>query len=187
MIVDDERDQRLGAVRLYGEMMVRGRIAKYSQLHCALENQPLHVGPIVRAQLEFDLRVAHKRYTKLRAGNHNLRVRATAAGQTDPTPASFDWVIDRTGPNTNITSGPPAVTNNTSASFQFTSSEAGSTFECKLNTSGFAPCSSLQVYNGLGNRRHTFQVRAKDAPATRTTHRPCSTGCPLGHFLGEKL
>ncbi len=58
MIAGDERNQRLSTVRLYGEMMVRCRIAKYGQLHLALKNQPLYVGSIVRAQLEFDLRVA---------------------------------------------------------------------------------------------------------------------------------
>ena len=36
MMVGHERDQRLGSVKLYGEMMVRCRIAKYGQVHCRL-------------------------------------------------------------------------------------------------------------------------------------------------------
>jgi hypothetical protein len=99
----------------------------------------------------------------LRAGNHNFQVRAIAGGVTDPTPASFSWMIDRTAPNTTINSGPPTVTNNTSATFTFTSTEVGSSFECNLDGSVFAPCTSPKVYNDLVSQRHTFQVRAKDA------------------------
>ena len=50
-----------------------------------------------------------KSYTKLKARNHNFKVRATAGGNTDPTPASFDWTIDTTAPNTTITSSPLSV------------------------------------------------------------------------------
>jgi len=108
--------------------------------------------------------VSPKTYTRLGAGNHNFQVRAKdAAGNTNPSPPSFDWLIDRTLPNTTITSQPPTVTNSTSASFEFTSTEAGSTFQCSLDGSGFTSCPNPQVYNGLGSQSHTFQVRAMDA------------------------
>jgi hypothetical protein len=84
------------------------------------------------------------------------------AGKTDSSPANFEWVIDKTRPNTTITSAPPAITSNTGANFQFTSTEVGSTFQCKLDTSAFASCTSPQAYNALASGKHKFQVRATD-------------------------
>jgi hypothetical protein len=99
----------------------------------------------------------------LAAGTHTFEVRATdAANNTDPSPASFTWVIDRTAPNTTITSGPPTPTNQTNATFTFDATEAGSTFECRLDAAAFASCASPQNLTGLGAGSHTFRVRAID-------------------------
>jgi hypothetical protein len=104
-----------------------------------------------------------KSYTGLAAGAHTFRVRATdPAGNTDATPASHSWTIDLTAPDTTITSGPPAATTDTSASFSFTSSEAGSTFQCSLDGGAFAACASPKSYAGLAGGTHTFRVRASD-------------------------
>jgi hypothetical protein len=80
---------------------------------------------------------------------------------------------DTTPPETTIVSGPPSSTTATSASFSFTSSEAGSTFECKLDTAAFSPCSSPQAYSGLALGSHGFAVRATDA-AGNTDPSPAS-------------
>ena len=104
-----------------------------------------------------------KDYTSLAAGSHNFQVRATDAfGNTDPTPANYDWTVDTLAPNTVITFSPAALTNSTSATFQFTSTEAG-TFECNLDGGGFTACTTPKTYNGLAEGAHTFQVRAIDA------------------------
>ena len=108
-----------------------------------------------------------KSHPKLKAGKHNFRVRATAGGKTDPTPASFDWTIDTKAPNTTITSSPPKLTNNNLATFSFTSTEAGSTFECSVDSGEFASCTSPWTSGILGDGKHTFQVRATD-PAGNT-------------------
>jgi RTX calcium-binding nonapeptide repeat (4 copies) len=82
---------------------------------------------------------------------------------------------DTTPPETTIDSGPSGTVNSSSASFAFSSDEAGSTFECKLDAGIFAPCTSPKAYDGLSNGSHTFEVRATDTagnsdatPASRT-------------------
>ena len=106
-------------------------------------------------------------YLKLKAGLHNFQVIANNSFGNDLTAASFSWTIDTKAPKTTITSGPPKLTNTTSATFFFTSTEVGSTFACSLDGSAFAPCTSPQVYNGLASGKHAFQVRATD-PAGNT-------------------
>ena len=103
-----------------------------------------------------------KSYSKLKAGNHNFTVRATVGGMADPTPASFDWKIDTKAPDTTITSSPPKLTNNNLATFSFTSTEAGSTFQCSLDSGAFASCTSPWTSAPLIDGKHTFKVRAID-------------------------
>ncbi len=107
-----------------------------------------------------------KTYSSLSAGQtHTFDVRATdTAGNTDATPATSIWVIDTTAPNTSITSQPANPTNQTGASFTFSSSEAGSTFECQMDGAGYSSCTGPKTYSGLGSgMTHTFDVRATDA------------------------
>jgi hypothetical protein len=101
-------------------------------------------------------------------------VRATdPAGNTDPTPASYTWTVDTTPPHTSITAAPLAISTSSTASFSFTSTEAGSTFACQLDVSAFAACLSPQSYSGLALGSHSFQVRATD-PAGNTDPTPAS-------------
>lgn len=71
--------------------------------------------------------------------------------------------VETIHPVTTITSGPPATTNDPSATFTFTSSRPGSNFECQLDSSTFTPCASPARYGGLSDGDHTFGVRATDA------------------------
>jgi hypothetical protein len=117
-----------------------------------------------------------KIYTTLSEGSHTFSVRATdASGNTDATPATRTWTVDRTAPDTTIDSGPTGTTSSADATFTFSSNEAGATFECKLDSGSFASCSSPQSYIGLSDGSHTFTVRSIDTagntdatPATRT-------------------
>jgi len=70
--------------------------------------------------------------------------------------------IDTTPPDTSITAHPNNPTNQTSASFSFTSTEANSTFQCKLDTGAFSDCTSPKTYSSLADGSHTFQVEATD-------------------------
>jgi hypothetical protein len=103
-------------------------------------------------------------YSKLPDGPHNFRVRARdAAGNTDPTPASYDWTVDGTAPSATIDSGPATPTNVTTASFTFSSNDPAATLQCRLDGAAFAPCVSPVNYSGLANGTHRFRVRAIDA------------------------
>jgi hypothetical protein len=74
---------------------------------------------------------------------------------------------DTTAPDTTITGGPTGTVTTASASFTFSSTEAGSTFGCSLDGAPYAPCSSPASYSNLVNGTHTFAVRATD-PAGNT-------------------
>ena len=103
-------------------------------------------------------------YSDLTQGNHNFRVQATdPAGNTDPTPASFSWTVDTVVPDTTILSGPPSLSNSGRATFTFSSTQAGATFQCSLDGGSFTNCGSPRTYTGLLDGLHTFQVRARDA------------------------
>jgi large repetitive protein len=115
-----------------------------------------------------------KRYSRLANGNHTFQVKATnSIGQTDLTPASHTWKVDTLRPDTTITSAPPSLTNNSNPTFEFTANEAGSTFQCKLDTGAFEPCMSPKLYSGLAAGRHTFRARATDA-AGNSEKRPAA-------------
>ena len=101
------------------------------------------------------------------------------AGNTDATPATRTWTITRRRHDASRYDdhvGPGRRRRcSTSASFAFTASDAGATFECKLDASSFATCTSPKEYSGLTTGAHTFSVRASDAagnadatPATQT-------------------
>ena len=70
---------------------------------------------------------------------------------------------DTTPPNTLFTATPSTLTNLTSATFAFSSSEAGSVFECRFDGGSFGACASGTAFSGLASGVHTFEVRAIDA------------------------
>jgi Hypothetical glycosyl hydrolase family 15 len=77
--------------------------------------------------------------------------------------ASSAPTADTTPPETTITSGPAPTITSTSADFGISSSEAGSSFECRLDGSRWSPCTSPKSYTGLAAGTHTFEARATDA------------------------
>ncbi len=111
-------------------------------------------------------------YGGLAQGPHTFAVRAVdAAGNLDASPATRNWTADNVAPETTIDSGPTGSVSNTSATFNFSSNEAGSTFQCQLDGGGFSSCTSPVTYNSLSQGSHNFQVRATD-PAGNTDASP---------------
>jgi len=72
-------------------------------------------------------------------------------------------LVDTTPPNTEITGGPDGQTNDSTPTFNLSSSEAGSTFECSVDGGAFAACGSPHTTAPLGDGAHTLRVRATDA------------------------
>jgi len=71
---------------------------------------------------------------------------------------------DTTPPETTITSGPAdgSTITTPTATFGFSSNEAGSTFQCKVDAGSFSPCTSPVTTAALSNGAHTFAVVATD-------------------------
>jgi hypothetical protein len=92
-----------------------------------------------------------------------------------PIPPPVNPPPDTTPPNTTIKSGPSGTITSTGANFSFTSSESGSSFQCKLDSDSWAGCTSPKGYSSLALGGHTFSVKATDgagntdaSPATRS-------------------
>ncbi|MCI0535158.1 MAG: putative Ig domain-containing protein, partial [Verrucomicrobiales bacterium] len=120
-------------------------------------------------------------FATLGGGQHSFEVRAIdLAGNSDPTPAIYPWVIDLVLPDTTITTAPPLIAGGTSATFEFAGSDnvtspAELKFECRLDGEAFTECASPQNLSSLPDGAHTFEVRAIDTvghvdptPATHT-------------------
>ncbi|MBT0663490.1 chitobiase/beta-hexosaminidase C-terminal domain-containing protein [Geobacter pelophilus] len=102
-------------------------------------------------------------FSGLTAGSHTLQARSIdLAGNIDPSPASYSWIIDTTAPVTYITDKPKSPVNQTSGTISFISSEAGSTFQCKLDSGQYGPCTSPYSFSNLSGGSHVFMVRAID-------------------------
>jgi hypothetical protein len=148
-----------------------------------------------------------KSYTNVGDGSHTFQVHQTdTAGNVGPN-ASYTWTIDATPPAApTLTANPANPTNLTNASFTFTG-EGGATFECQLDGSAFAACTSPKSYTGLAEGSHSFNVRQTDtagntspnrtftwtvdttAPAaptlTSTPNNPSNSAAPSFSFTGE--
>ena len=65
---------------------------------------------------------------------------------------------DTSAPDTTIVNSPSDPSNSTNATFEFTSTEAGSTFQCSLNGAPLVDCTSPQNYAGLADGNYSFTV-----------------------------
>jgi hypothetical protein len=75
--------------------------------------------------------------------------------------------VDTTAPDTSVTLGPSGTARSTSVSLQFSSSESGPTFECRLDDGTWSACTSPKDYSSLSQGNHTFGVSGTDAAGNR--------------------
>jgi Bacterial Ig-like domain/RTX calcium-binding nonapeptide repeat (4 copies)/NHL repeat len=105
----------------------------------------------------------HTPSTPLADGSHTFYVKATdPAGNPDTSPDSRSFTVDATPPNTTITGGPTGPTNDATPTFTFQASEAGSTFQCRVDSGTWTACTSPNTTSLLADGSHTFKVRATD-------------------------
>ena len=123
-----------------------------------------------------------KRYHKLDYGRHTFEVKARNAANMDSGTASVNWMVVNLPPvpspppappapppaptppaTPTIDSGPPSVTIETNATFTFSSTTAGVSYLCRLDTAAFASCTSPKGYTALAVGTHVFEVKARDA------------------------
>jgi probable HAF family extracellular repeat protein len=109
-------------------------------------------------------------------GSQPARLGGAGAGNGNFTGALY--TIDKTPPTTALTAEPPAVTTDTTATFDFTGSDnvtptSSLIFQASLDGGAYSSVTGPVTYAGLSAGVHTFQVRAIDqagnidpAPAT---------------------
>ncbi len=101
--------------------------------------------------------------SSLADGAHIFRARGTdAAGNSAIATRSFTVQVPQppTAPGTTITKGPKKKTTKRRPKFKFTSSQAGSTFQCKVDKAKFAPCTSPFRPPKLKPGKHSLKVVA---------------------------
>jgi hypothetical protein len=101
-------------------------------------------------------------FIDLPEGEHEFFVLVLdAAGNLDSESRSHRWLIDVTEPETSTGTSVVNPTRDTRATFEFSASEPEGRFECSVDLSPFAPCTSpMNLF--LGEGEHSFQVRARD-------------------------
>ncbi len=72
----------------------------------------------------------------------------------------------RGAPQTTLKGKPPRRSHDRTPTFHFGADEAGSTFQCKLDSRPFRACGSPFTAARLSLGRHTFEVRARDGSGT---------------------
>jgi hypothetical protein len=100
------------------------------------------------------------------SGAYTIHVRATDdLGNSTParSPTTSTFRIGVAPPTPAITGYPPNPSTSATAAFSFTDSEAGLTFQCKLDNIRWQACTSPISYTGLSVGGHEFDVRAVDA------------------------
>ncbi len=112
---------------------------------------------------------AHETFRNVRDGFRTLSVRAVDRAGNTSASAQWSWRLDTTAPpKPRIVQHPANPSDATSATFGFTDRESGVSFECRLDRGPWSTCTSPTRYDGLGDGRHAFAVRALDAASNRS-------------------
>lgn len=96
-------------------------------------------------------------------GAHTFAVRAKDPAGNTTNIGSRNWSIDLTKPNTTLSQNIITATNQTSVTFTYSSTEAGSTFSCTLDGVARSCTGTSHTITGLSTASHTFSIAAVDA------------------------
>ncbi|MCC6622161.1 MAG: HYR domain-containing protein [Deltaproteobacteria bacterium] len=116
--------------------------------------------------------------TGLEDGEHTIEVYVVStSGIADPTPETYTWTVDTSAPETEIVTGPGAVTADSTPTFTYRDPEDAqhATFECRVDGGAWVPCNGGTFTSAtLVDGPHQFAVRSVDGaiadptPATYT-------------------
>lgn len=99
-------------------------------------------------------------FKELAPGAHRFEVWATnASGLTAESSASHAWTVVG-APETTLATDLTTPTESTSARFEVSADQTGSTFVCTLDGEVLDPCHSPVEFSDLGDGDHRFEVRA---------------------------
>ncbi len=138
--------------------------------------------------------------TALDPGVYTARAQQSDSALNTGSSNAVTFTVDVTPPDTTITGGPAGSTSSAVATFSFVS-EAGATFQCRVDGSPYTACKSPYTFTGLAEGDHRADIRAVDAagnidpsPATRTwnvrdLHPPIAafTVSPASPLTGETV
>lgn len=146
----------------------------------SFSNDPKFIAP---ASLSPNLHIDAASPTVVEAAGADVGVTDDFDGQTRATLTPVDIgadagnftaaISDTTSPETTIDTNPALFTNDTTGDFTFSSNEAGSTFECSVDSGPFVACTNPFSTAVLADGSHTFQVRAID-PSSNVDPTPAS-------------
>ena len=104
--------------------------------------------------------------TGVAEGLYDLRAIATdAAGNATTSAVVEDRRVDNASPDTTIDTAPADPDNDATPTFVFSSTESGSTFQCRFDGGAWGGCASPLTTGALPDGARTFEVRAVDASA----------------------
>jgi len=98
-------------------------------------------------------------------GSYTVHVRSadSLGNNNNSSPSSVGFTIDTQPPaQPSITSGPPSLTNNATATFNFSAISGGGTYLCSLDGGSYAACSNPASFT-VADGSHNLRVEAKDA------------------------
>lgn len=101
-------------------------------------------------------------YTATAIGADSFSYKASD-GNLDSDEATTTTVnVDTRPPETTIDAGPAGLTADSTPTFSFSSDQAGSSFQCRVDGGAWASCTSPTTLAALNQGPHNFEVRARD-------------------------
>lgn len=133
-------------------------LAGVSSLECRFNSEPFAACP------------ASIKRTDFKDGEQVFHVRSTDRAGNASSVTEFKWLIDSLAPTLNITSAPGVLSRDTMATFAFSATDDGgqlTNFQCQVDASTSAACTSPVAYSGLAQGEHVFKMTVTDRAGNR--------------------